>query len=56
MAILNDGLETSALEKFEASGLVLNFLRWLPDRAIQALSECIKQGLRTPYREGIMSR
>ena len=51
MAMLDDGLETSALEEFGASGLVLNFLDGYRT-IIQALSERIKQGLRTPYREG----
>ena len=56
MAMLNDRLETSALKEFRASRTSIELLGWLPDRAIQALSERIKQGLRTPYREGTMSR
>jgi hypothetical protein len=49
MAMLNDRLETSALKEFGASGTSIELLEWLPDRVIQALSERIKQGLRTPY-------
>jgi hypothetical protein len=56
MAILNDGTWNFGSGEVRGIWANIELLRWLPDRAIQALSECIKQGLRTPYREGIMSR
>jgi len=34
----------------------IELLGWLSGRVIQALGKRIKQGLRTPYREGTMPR